>query len=458
MNEKQEKSSVFGVVPVREKASYAIASGGGNIITTLLGSFLSGYLTDSVGVAAAAVGTMMLIARIFDAASDVCMGTIIDKTHTKWGKARPWLLIGAPLIALGTILVFAVPSSLNSGGKLIYAYLTYIFLNCICYTMFMVSHTAMLSRISLNGQERQKMSSLNQIINQFGALAVSTFIVSIVGVVGWTGAAAIYGIAAAVCILVGFFFTREHVGEAVDAMQSSQKKQTVPLKESLPAMLKNKYFYLLTILFICILAQSAGVGSMTYYYCNSVLGNLGMVSFMSFCSYAPAICANLLTPSLTKRFGRRNVLFIACVVCTAAYLVIGMAGTNIPVVAIAIVIKGFALGPIFSCGFAMASDVVDYGEWKTGVRSEGLINSCVSFGQKVGLGIGPAIATWIIGAGGYDGTAAVQSASAISSIQFAFSYMGAIFTAIMALAAFFMNIDKFKPQIEETLAKKHAAV
>ena len=453
--QKQQTNSAFGPVPVQEKAAYAIASGGGNIITMVFGTFFSGYLTDSVGIAAAAVGTMMLIARVFDAISDVCMGTLLDKTRTRWGKARPWLLISAPLIAIGTILAFAVPAALGDGAKLVYIYVTYIFLNCICYTMFMVSHTALLARISLNGQERQKMTALNQIVNQVASLAVTTFMVAIVGVVGWTGAAAIYGIGAAACILIGFFFVKEHIGAAAQEGGDGRKEEAVPISVSLPAMLKNKYFYLLTILFICILAHTAASGSMSYYYCSAVLNNLGMVSFISACSVVPSMIINIFVPSLTQRFGRRNTLFVSSVVLCLSYVTIGLAGTNIALVCAALIVRGIAGGPVFSCSFALASDVVDYGEWKTGVRSEGLINSCVSFGQKVGLGIGPALATWIMAFGGYDGTAAVQSQSAVNSICFAFGYLGAIFAGIMAVVAFCMNLDKYKPEIEKTLAAKH---
>lgn len=174
-----------GAVPVREKISYGLASGGGNIITQILGMFLTSYLTDSVGIAAAAVGTMMLVARFFDGASDIIMGGIIDKTKTRWGKARPWLLISAPFTLVSLILTFSVPASMSDAAKLVYAYLTYIFLNCICFTAYMVSHTALLSRMTLNGQERQKMASINQILNQAGGLAVTTFMVVLVAKFGW---------------------------------------------------------------------------------------------------------------------------------------------------------------------------------------------------------------------------------------------------------------------------------
>lgn len=447
-----EKSNGYVKVSFAEKASYGIASGGGNIITQILGVFLSSYLTDSVGIAVAAVGTMMLVARVFDGISDIIMGGLIDKTKTKWGKARPWLLASAPLILLGLVLTFSANAGWSNGVKLVYAYLTYIFLNCISFTMFMVSHTAMLSRITLDGNERQKMASINQIINQFGSLAVTTFMVALVAKFGWTGTAVIYGIITAACILIGFFFTKEHVGADENG---HLEIETVPLKKALPAMLKNKYFYLLTAMFILILMQAAGPGSMTYYYCNVVVGNLGLLSFISACGIAPAIITNLFVPALARKFGRQKLLIFGALGNAFGFLLCGIGANTLPLVYAGMLIKGFSVGFLFACGFAMASDVVDYGEWKTGIRSEGLINSCVSFGQKVGLGLGPAVASWIMAFGGYDGTAAQQTASAVSAINFGFSYYGMILSLGIALIAVFMDIDKHSENIKMALSSKH---
>lgn len=439
-------------VPVREKLSYGIASGGGNIITQILGTFLTGFLTDSVGISVAAVGTMMLVARVFDGISDIIMGGIIDHTKTKYGKARPWLLVSAPLIMIALIIEFSESASMGGGAKLVYAYLSYIFLNCICFTIFMVSHTAMLSRITLNGNQRQQMAAINQIINQFGTLAVTTFMVGIVKHIGWQGAAIFYGAITCVCILIGFFFTKEHVGETADGVVHVEN---VPLKKALPALLKNRYFYLETAMFVLILMQAAGPGSMTYYYCNIVVGDLGLVSFISFCGVVPTVIANFFVPALAQKFGRRNMLIVGALGNALGFFLCGMFADVLPLVYLGCIIKGFSVGFLFSCGFAMASDVVDYGEWKTGIRSEGLINSCVSFGQKVGLGLGPAIASWILAVGGYNGAAKTQSAAAVSSIKFAFGYYGAIISILIFVIALFMDLDKHKDEITTALAAKH---
>ena len=135
-------------------------------------------------------------------------------------------------------------------------------------------------------------------------------------------------------------------------------------------------------------------------------------------------------------------------------LVVGAAGANIPLVLFGIVIKGFGMGPIMSGVFALTADVVDYGEWKTGIRSEGLVNSCTSFGMKVGIGLGSAVCTWILAFGGYDGTAAVQSASAVASIRFAYGYFGAIISAVCLAIILMMNIDKYIKEIQKDLQAK----
>lgn len=446
-----EKKSA-GYVPIREKLGYGIASGGGNIITQILATFLTSYLTDSVGIAVAAVGTMMLVTRIVDACSDVIMGSVVDKTHMKTGKARPWLLISAPLIAIGLVITFSANPDWGEGAKIAYMYFSYIFLNCICFTMFMVSHTAMLSRISLDGHERQKMASINQIINQFGGLAVTTFMVALVARFGWQITAVIYGAATMICILIGFFLTREHI----DADESGEVKATpVPLRESLPAMLKNKYFFMLAAMFILILMQAAGPGSMTYYYCNNVVGNLGLLSFISACGIVPMIIINIFIPSLAKKFGRKKLLVYSALVTAFGFLLCGLFSNNLPIIYLACVLKGFGSGVLFGCGFAMAPDVVDYGEYKTGVRSEGLVNSCVSFGQKVGLGLGPAIASWVLAAGGYNGSTVAQSESAVNAIKFGFGYYGMILCILIAVIAFFMDLDKTQDAVRVTLEARH---
>ena len=438
-------------ISAREKFSYGLASGGGNIISQVLGTFLTAYLTDSVGIAAAAVGTMLLLVRILDAASDILMGSIVDRTNTRWGKARPWLLISAPLILVALVLMFNVPESFSGTAKLVYTYLAYIFLNCVCYTMLMVAHTALMPRMTLDGQERQKMASINQIVNQVCGLTVTTFMAGLVVKYGWRTTTIIYGIATAVLILIGFFGTKERLGE-VDGVQ--KKKESVPLKVALPAIGKNKYFFLLMAFFTLLYIMATGAGSVTYYYCNIILEDVGLISIISGCSIVTLLIINFFVPSLTKRFGRRKCMIAGTLGCAVGYSLIGMGGTTLPLVVAGVAVKGMSLGILFSTGYAMTADVVDYGDWKTGVRSEGLLVSCVSFGTKVGTGLGPAIAAWLLAMAGYDGMAKVQTETAKFMIRFSFGWFGLILALMIVVVVFFMNIEKDAPQMREDLEKR----
>lgn len=131
-------------VPLWRKTVYGLGTGGGNVFSQIGAAFLLSYYTDTALIGAAAIGTMFVVCRVFDGVSDLVMGAIVDKTNTKWGKARPWLILSAPLTFLGIVLLMHVPSGASDGMKLVYAYVTYIFMSVIVYTIFGIANTAML--------------------------------------------------------------------------------------------------------------------------------------------------------------------------------------------------------------------------------------------------------------------------------------------------------------------------
>lgn len=437
---------------IREKVSYGFGDCAANVYCAAT-AFLTAYYTDTVGIAAAAIGTMMLLARIFDGATDLVMGAIVDKTKSKFGKARPWVLWSAPFMMIGLILLFNVPSGLSESQNLIYAYLTYIFMNCIVYTANNLPYNALLSRMTLNVQDRSSAASIRFIMTQLTTLIINAATSILVVRVGWNILSFVYGAVEVVMLLVCFFGCKEHVGEDETG---SIKVEKIPLKTALPALLKNKYFYLQALMFLSLYISVCVYGSLAVYFSNVVIGNLAVFTIFSTAATVPAIVANFINPSLVKRFGKRKVMITGCVLMVIGSTIMGAGNTNIAVIVIGIIIKGLGMGPIMSGIFAMTADVVDYGEWKTGIRSEGLVNSCTSFGMKVGIGLGLAIGSWILAFGGYDGTAAVQSAAAVNAIKFGFGYFNAICSVVCLIILLFMNIDKDIEQIQKDLQRKHA--
>jgi GPH family glycoside/pentoside/hexuronide:cation symporter len=438
-----------------EKFAYGMGDCAANVYVAMASTFLTGYYTDTVGLAALAVGTMMLVARVFDGVTDLLMGAIVDKTKSKYGKARPWVLWTAPFMAIGLVLLFGVPSSMyGTSAGLVWAYISYILLNCIVYTANNLPYNALLSRMTLDVQDRATTASMRFIMTTITTIVINAITAPLLGVLGsWTGIAVIYGLVELVMLIWCFLGCKEHIGE--DASGTVQI-ENVPFKVALPALLKNKYFYLQALLFLFLYIGVVSVGSTTYYFCNSVLGNLTVISIIGTIPNIPAVIANFINPALVGKFGKRKMMIAGSVLMIIGFVIVGLAGTNIPMVLFGLIVKGFGMGPIMSGVFAMTADVVDYGEWKTGVRSEGLVNSCTSFGMKVGIGLGSAVCTWVLAVGGYDGLAEVQSAAAVSAIRFGFSYLGAIFAAICLVLILLMNIDKDIDKIQKDLQAKRA--
>ena len=438
---------------LKEKICYGFGDCGGNVTVALVGTFLPAYYTDTVGIAAAAIGTMMLVTRVFDGITDIIMGAIVDRTKTRWGKARPWVLWTAPFVALALFLVFNVPSGLDDHGKLLWAYLTYIFQSCIVGTANGLPYQALLSRMSLDVQDRASATSIRFVMTQITGLVVNSATSALFMVVGWRWLSILYGIILFIMMIACFFGTREYLGEDEEG---NVKVDSVPLTESFSALLVNKYFYMQALMFILFYIGVVGTNSMTFYYCNIVLGVPAFLTFTTISGTVPAMVVNMILPKLIYRYGKRKLMIVGSVLIIVGSIVVGSARTNLPLIMFGLILKGIGMGPIMSGIFAMTADVVDYGEWKTGVRSEGLVNSCTSFGMKVGVGLGSAVSSWILAAGGYDGLAAVQTESAIEAIRFGYGYLGAIVQAGCLILLFIMNLDKYMKKIQEDLESRHA--
>lgn len=449
---KTKTTAKTGKLSIGEKFTYGLGDCAANIYVALGGAFLTGFYTDTAGIAAAAVATMMLVTRVLDGATDLIMGAVVDKTKSRFGKARPWLLWTAPLMMIALILLFTVPQDFSDGGKLVYAYLTYIFMNCIVYTANNLPYNALLSRMTLDVQERAKTASLRFIMTSVTTIIINAITPLLIPKIGWVSLAVIYGAIEFVLLIISFLGCKEHIGEDANGKVELQQ---VPLKQALLAVLTNRYFYLQALLFAVLYIGVVSSGSLGYYYFNSVLGNLALMSVMSFSSI-PTMLVNVFVPTLVRKFGKRKPMMIGCLVMAAGSILMGLAGANVPLLFIGAAIKGAGMGPIMSGIFALTADIVDYGEWKTGIRSEGLINSCTSFGMKVGIGLGSAAAGWILAFGGYNGLATSQTESALSAIRFGYGYFGAIVAIACFIILMFMNIDRYLPEIQKDLQAKHA--
>lgn len=471
MNESQK-------IPMRKKISYGCGAGGGNVMSTLLATFLTAYYTDTVGIAAAAVATMFLICRMLDGITDFAMGGIVDKTNTRWGKARPWLILVAPMMCIGIILILSVPHGWSAAMKLVYAYATYIFLNCIVYTIFGIAHAALLARMTRDFKDRNTTATVSSIINSGVGLVVGTLITRLQLTVGWTMTGVILGVLAGVLILITGVACRENIGmgRMEELAQAGEKgKSTVPMKKQLPAVFKNRYFWIALILGALVLFINGNAIGAQFYYCNVVLGNPMYMEMLMPAGMGPGIIAMFFMPYFSNKYSKRMFMSVGAVLMILGFSIVGLAGNSLPLVIAGTVIRSLGITPMFAGLYAFVADATDYGEWKFGIRSEGLMSASQSIGSKIGIGFGSACSAWILAISGYIQPALNQAAgqgadmaegmlpamapilqqpeSVVEAIRFDYGWLGAIVSIVLLLGVLLMDVEKYLPEIRKDLGK-----
>ncbi|MCD8009667.1 MAG: glycoside-pentoside-hexuronide (GPH):cation symporter [Lachnospiraceae bacterium] len=440
-------------VPLWRKLIYGLGTGGGNVFSQIGAAFLLSYYTDTAMLGAAAIGTMFVVCRVFDGVSDLLMGVVVDRTHTKWGKARPWLILSGPLTFLGIVLLMHVPVAAGASAKLVYAYATYIFMSVVVYTIFGIANTAMLPLMTRDPEDNTLLATFSALGNNIIGLAAGSAITPLVLALGWHWASIILGLVAGVLILISGLVNTE-----VSAEEDEETKADQPsIKEQFPSVMKNRYFWLLLLIGVFSLLMNANAIAAQSYYCNVVLGKPLFMSVLMTAGQAPGIVILLLMPAISKRWSKQAYLSMGAVLLIIGFVIAGLAGTNTTLVTIGVVIRSLGAGPLLSAVFALVPDVVEYGYWKFGIRSEGLISSAQSIGSKIGMGFGSGMCAWILAAVGYDATLETQAAGVASAIQFNYTYMGAIFGVVILILVLLTNVEKYAPQYREANAQKDQA-
>ena len=448
-----------------EKIAFALGDGGCNFVWTTIGSFLTLYYTDNVGIAAAVIGTIMLLSRLVDGISDLAMGTVIDHTHTKIGRARPWIIWSAPFMALGLIACFAVPNSLSSGGKIAYAAISYTVMAAIVYTASNLSYNSLLSLATDNPKDRVQMSSLRFFCTMATVLFINYNAMKFQVKFGWVGMAVIFGLIGFVLLMVTGIFVKEHNNRELNGKIAA--KQTVAnseikarkVKESWKALFQNKYFIFTTLIFVVNYTALGVNNGLRIYYARNVLGNVGLMGTLTLCFILPKMIGNLLFPPIAKALGKWKSMMIGYALEIIGLLIMVFTPTSFSTAVVGLVCLGIGGIPHNAGLFAMVGDVVDYGEWKTGIRIDGLTNSAASFGMKVGAGLGSALEGWGLAWAHYDGAlGAAQSASTNAGIKVIFTVVPIVLFAIGMVCLAFCNLDKKLPEIHKELEERKAKV
>lgn len=307
-----------------------------NVDCTTIGSFLTLYYTDSVGISAAVIGTIMLLTRLLDGVTDLGMGALIDRTRTRWGKARPWVLWSAVPMGLGLVLLFNVPASLGSSGKIAYAAITYTLMAAVIYTACNLSYNTLLSLTAPNPKDRVLMSSLRFFCTMGVVLIINYNTMNLVERFGWNGMAFAFGVIAVVLLLITFFFTKERSIAGI----SGKSEKKIPVGQSFRLLFKNKYFIFVTLIFVINYTALGVNNGLRIFYARDVLGNAGLMGTLTLCFILPKMIGNLLYPQITRIMGKWKSLVLGYILEMAGVAVMALTPSSLGTAVAGLVLLG----------------------------------------------------------------------------------------------------------------------
>lgn len=448
-------------LPFASKISYGLGDMASNLCWTMVTTYLLFYYTDVAKLPLAAIGLLFVIARLWDAINDPIMGYIADRTHSRWGRFRPYLLFGPIVLAVSLFLCFSVPD-LASSWKLAYAYVTYILLG-MSYTVVNMPYGAMAASMTQNADERTSLSGFRMFFAILGSVAVSSAVQPLVRMFGGADSSgtgfALTALVFALLMLPLYFIVFQGTREVVQP----DVKKPVPLKTLARAVFANKP--LVTIL-ICTLIASTCLfvrQSMLIYYCTYVIGNASLTSMLLALMAGTLIVGILIAPAISKKLGSKKLtmmigLFISGLCCLGMYLT---GPERMSFLYVWIVLGSAFSGLTFVMIWSMVADTIEYAEWKTGARADGVIYSVASFVQKLATALSGWGAAMLLAAFGYVANAS-QTPQALNGINLAMTLIPGIALLLAVLPLLFHKLDRetynrIKDEISQRAKQKENA-
>ncbi len=423
----------------KEKLGYSLGDTASHFVWDMVGFWLLFFYTDVYGISAAAAGTIMLVARFWDMAIDPIIGVVSDRTNTRWGKFRPYILFGAIPYAILAILTFTTPN-FGEVGKVIYAGATYVLL-MTAYATINLPYSALGAVMTDDTYERAGLNTFRFIAGFSGQFIVTGLALTLAKYFGNGNKAQGFQYTVflfAALSLVFFFITFQTTKERVQP----PKAQKNSLKEDIGNLFKNKAWVILALVgiisFIMFAMQNAAIA----YYFKYYLGREDNVQLFNVVGTVALIVALPLSKPLAKRFGNKNVFIGSSLISGLFFILIYLARVqDITTIYVFNIIAKMAYAPAVPLLWTMIADSADYGEWKSGRRSTGLYFSAAVFAQKAGWGIGAAIAGWILTLSQFVPNIA-QTDTAITGIKLLVSVIPGILYMSCAIFMIFYKIDK----------------
>lgn len=430
------------------KVGYGSGDLAANCIYGLVTSFVMIYLTDTVGLNSAVIGVLIAFARVFDGISDVIFGNLMDKTHTKMGKARPWMLWTQVGNCICLVLLFSVPMGASDTFQYAYFFIVYVLLNVIFYTANNIAYASLTSLITKNTNERVQMGSIRFMFSLGTNVVVSSVTVGLTqtlggGAAGWRNVAIIYAIIALIVNTISVFSVKELSPEELSEGTNASMDEKVPFVESLKLLFKNKYFIMIAIFYVLMYIQT-GITSVGTYWCTYVYGDVSALGMFTASGMVPMIIGLAVTPFLVQKMkGMWKVNFFGYCAATVFRVLFVIAGLslNVPFMLITTALAGLCTSPVTGDINALISSASEYTVRTQGRHIEGSMFSCSSFGIKVGNGLGTALCGILLDLGGYVPNQA-QPQSSINMLNFMYLWFPLIAVALTTVVMYFLKVEK----------------
>ena len=424
-----------------------------NLTFSLASAFLLIYYTDVAGIAAGTAGTIFLVVRVWGGLTDLFAGARIDRTATRWGRFRPYILFGAVPLMATNIALFTIPSGLSDSGKVIFAYVSYALFS-LAYSFVNIPYGSLSAAMTQRPDERAKISTIRIIAASVTILLLAavvspqiegaedlqrslTITVIVIAVIG----VALY--------LWCFLSTRETVA------RSTQK---VDLAGTISMLRHNRPLILLCAASLLFLTGMFSLQTVGVFYARDVLGSADYYIVLTTVQTVGMILAALAVPNAVEALGKRRAYLASGAIAVVGGIGVAVAPGSAPAIGIAAFgVLGFGMGAINTLVFALQADTVDYGEWKSGIRAEGSSYAVLSFTRKAGQGVGGAAAAYTIGLGGYVSGAAAQPDGAETAIRVAAGALpaGFILASAAIMLAYPLSEKAFRRIVAE-LAERRA--
>ena len=428
------------------KVGYGSGDIAGNVVYALLSAFVMIFLTDTVGMNAGIVGTLIAVSKLFDGVSDIFFGSLIDKTHTKMGKARPWMFYGFFGCAICLVAIFCIPADISATAQYAWFFIAYTLLNAGFYTANNIAYSALTALVTKNNHERVEMGSIRFMFAFGTSMLIQTITV---GMVAYFGGGIISN-------SLSVFSVRELSPEELaedEVKKEVTEEEKYTLIDAFKLLIKNKYYLMICASYILMQIYSATL-NMGIYFMTYVLKNANLLGVFSWAINIPMIIGLLFTPTLVAKWGGMYKLNLTgYTIGTLGRLGVVIAGYlgSVPLMLACTAIAAFGMSPLQGDMNALIATSSEYTYLTSGKRVDGTMYSCTSLGTKLGGGIGTALAGWLLAFSGYVGGAAVQSASCINMLHIMYLWMPMCFNLLVTLILTRLNVEKANADLRKQL-------